>query len=98
MKRLSIGLVVMVAITAPSPMLHAAAQPTTAPAVDAQPIPFERETLPNGLRVIYAPMTNAPGCRSATAAALASARARARSAGGAAGIWASSTPGPLWSR
>ena len=64
MKRSFLGLVVMVpailAVTAPAPMLHAADVVTTMPSVDAQPIPFERETLPNGLRVIYAPMSNAP--------------------------------------
>ncbi|MFT3787646.1 MAG: pitrilysin family protein [Tepidisphaeraceae bacterium] len=30
------------------------------PSAKVEPIPFERETLDNGLRVIYAPMTNAP--------------------------------------
>jgi len=33
---------------------------SAAPAVSIQPIKFEKETLPNGLRVIYAPMDNAP--------------------------------------
>ncbi|RYG87881.1 insulinase family protein, partial [bacterium] len=61
MKRLLSGLVVMVAFTAPAPILHAAESPAAAPAAGhAEPIPYERETLPNGLRVIYAPMTNAP--------------------------------------
>jgi zinc protease len=65
MKRNLLGLVVMVAFTAPASILYAQSNPaqvdpTTMPAVAAQPIAFERETLPNGLRVIYAPMNNAP--------------------------------------
>lgn len=50
MKQIFVGIVAMISSTA-----------TLAIAVEApQPIQFERETLDNGLRVIYAPMTNAP--------------------------------------
>lgn len=52
MKHILIGFVAMISTTV-----------TVAVAADIpmpQPIQFERETLENGLRVIYAPMTNAP--------------------------------------
>ena len=58
MKRIIFGFVVMISTTAP--ILFAADPATSAPAVVAEPIPFELQTLDNGLRVIYAPMTNAP--------------------------------------
>jgi zinc protease len=54
MKRVLIGFVAMLSS---SVSLVVAAD---APAADVAPIKFERETLDNGLRVIYAPMTNAP--------------------------------------
>jgi zinc protease len=52
------GIVVMVSCSV-SPAF--AEQPAKAAAsVNVQPVPFEEQTLGNGLRVIYAPMTNAP--------------------------------------
>ncbi len=68
MKRVILGLVVMLSSSAsivnadPSaPAMPAAGGPPAAAASMAiEPIAYEKETLPNGLRVIYAPMDNAP--------------------------------------
>lgn len=54
MKRVLIGFVAMLS----SSVSLVVAADVAAP--DVAPIKFERETLPNGMRVIYAPMTNAP--------------------------------------
>ncbi len=55
MKHLLIGFVAMISVTGSMAIAVESPAPPT-----AAPIQFERETLDNGLRVIYAPMTNAP--------------------------------------
>ena len=56
------GFALMLSLTAASESLaQATTQATTrSAAVTAEPIPYESETLENGLTVIYAPLTNAP--------------------------------------